>query len=107
MADDDLINQDEIEALLQQAQGGDSPEAAEQAAPAADAGNASLDQSEIEALISGAPTTAAAPAAPSSAGAPPSSPGSDVDLLLQKAEAAIASIDEPLGELPPGWRRSS
>ncbi|MEM6799120.1 MAG: flagellar motor switch protein FliN, partial [Planctomycetota bacterium] len=78
-----------------------------------------LGQDEIEALINSAPTTegaapapASTPAAPSVAAAPPSAPApaapaaagahSDIELLFNKAEQAIASIDEPGGELPPG-----
>ncbi|QDU88222.1 Flagellar motor switch protein FliN [Pirellulimonas nuda] len=50
-------------------------------------------QTEVEALISAAAAAGAADAQ-----------SSDLDLLLQKAEAAIASLDEPSGELPSGVR---
>lgn len=111
MADDDLINQDEIEALLAQAQdgGGGGGGEADPAGADAGGGDMALDQSEIEALIAGAPTVdqvAAPPAAPAgqaSAAVPASTAtGSDVELLLNRAEEAIASLDQGPAELPPG-----
>ncbi|MEN1679811.1 MAG: flagellar motor switch protein FliN [Planctomycetota bacterium] len=106
MADDDLINQDEIEALLAQAQGGESEEPEPPTDAGAGGGDMALDQSAIEALIAGAPTVeqGSAPAGatmPSSA-APSAATGSDVELLLNRAEEAIASLDQGPAELPPG-----
>jgi len=117
MADDsDQVGQDEIEALLRQAQdsGGDAapPPEPEPAAPEEDA--SSVDQAEIEALLNGgampaAPAAQAPPAATEmaapSAGASPVSPN-DIELLLNKAEQALESIDqaEPQTVLPPGIR---
>ncbi|MEM6797894.1 MAG: flagellar motor switch protein FliN [Planctomycetota bacterium] len=70
-------------------------------------GEFALNQSEIEALIGNAPSTEQAGAAHAQPAAPAAAPGqqrpaSDVELLLDKAEAAIASIDGGPGELPPG-----
>jgi flagellar motor switch protein FliN/FliY len=79
MADDShQVDQDEIEQLLRQAQGGgDAPKAAAPAPPAmkpkpaANGGDAGVSQDDIE-------------------------------LLLRKAEQALASIDEPADALPSG-----
>ena len=111
MADDQQISQDDIEALLSNTGASDSsPPPAP--TPAAD-DDVSLGQAEIEALISGAPTAAPtpAPAAGADAAAPPPPPPpppaagvnthSDMEYLLNQAEAAIASIDQPT-ELPAG-----
>lgn len=103
---DEQISQDEIEALL--SGGAGSPNAPEPKAPEPET-QASLDQDEIEALISGSPTTdstpmASAPGTPSAAaaaGAPVGNGPSDMEFLLNQAEQAIASINEPT-ELPPG-----
>ncbi len=121
MADEDKqVNQDEIEELLRQAGAGagaassdpppSAPGAESSTAPAG--GDFALDQSEIEALINTAPTTEQAGATsapgpttpPAMSGAAPAvgSTASDVELLLNKAEQAIASIDGPAAELPPG-----
>lgn len=144
---DDGIKQDEIEALLRQAQasldgaedsaslpssGSQSPTATTPNGPerspvatsattpaetsGASAGskaleNVALAQSEIEALLSdtslaagdGGPGPYNEPVATYTAPSPASgtvTPG-DVELLLQQAEAAIASIEEP-SPLPPG-----
>ena len=117
MADDsEQVGQDEIEALLRQSQGGASdapPPAPEPAAPEDDA---SVDQAEIEALLNGgampsAPAPAA-PAAPVATQAPvppadtPAVSQTDIELLLNKAEQALESIDpvESQTVLPPGIR---
>ncbi len=120
MADDsEQVGQDEIEALLRQSQGGASdapPPAPEPAAPEDDA---SVDQAEIEALLNGgampsapAPAAPAAPAAPVATQAPvppadtPAVSQTDIELLLNKAEQALESIDpvESQTVLPPGIR---
>jgi flagellar motor switch protein FliN/FliY len=70
------IGQDEIESLLRQAQGGAAP-----AAPTPPP-----------------PPPPRAPATAASAGVSQD----DIELLLRKAEQALASIDEPASDLPPG-----
>jgi flagellar motor switch protein FliN/FliY len=59
-------------------------------------------QDEIDALLrqsqAGGADPTAAPAAGSAAGGVSQD---DIELLLQKAEQALASIDEPVGGLPP------
>jgi flagellar motor switch protein FliN/FliY len=70
------IGQDEIEALLRQAQGGSA-----QAAPPTPP-----------------PTATRAPATAATAGVSQD----DIELLLRKAEQALASIDDPADDLPPG-----
>ena len=116
MADDsDQVGQDEIEQLLSQAQGDAKPGEPAKPQPAAEETGA-VDQAEIEALLGGsspAPPTPA-PAAPVSAAATAPSAGnapvkqSDIELLLNKAEQALDSIDQPgdsqAGELPPGLK---
>lgn len=105
---DDQINQDEIEALLAQAKAGGAPAPP----PKDDKPNVEevpLDQSEIERLISQAPSSEPSPPPPSpgqpaAASSGASSMASDVELLLNKAEEAIASIDSPSTELPAGMR---
>ncbi|MBL9162586.1 MAG: flagellar motor switch protein FliN [Planctomycetaceae bacterium] len=87
MADEShQVEQDEIEQLLRQAQEGAAAAAPKPAAPAA-------------------PTAAApAPQRPKPPGPP--SDGSisqdDIELLLQKAEMALASVDEPVASVPSG-----
>ena len=85
--DADQIGQDEIEALLRNAQdAGNGPVPAGASSPAARAASASA-----------ASATAASPST--------SDPGvsqDDIELLLRKAEQALASIDEPANQLPSG-----
>jgi flagellar motor switch protein FliN/FliY len=61
---------------------------------------------EIEQLLRQGDAAAAAPPAPSGKPAASASTGNvsqdDIDLLLHKAEQALASIDDPAGDLPPG-----
>jgi len=116
MADDsEQVGQDEIEALLKQAQ--DAGGAAETPAAPTDApaDNAAVDQSEIEALLSGASSpappaagaavdqseieallsgTAAPPAPVAAAASSPEVSQNDIELLLNKAEEALASVDQ-------------
>ncbi|WP_145434035.1 flagellar motor switch protein FliN [Lacipirellula limnantheis] len=87
MADEShQVEQDEIEQLLRQAQEGAAAAAPKPAAPAA--------------------PTAAAPAPPRPKPPGPPSDGSisqdDIELLLQKAEMALASVDEPVASVPSG-----
>jgi len=140
MADDsEQIGQDEIEALLNQAQaaGGAEETPAAEPPPAEDAsvdqaeieallGSASspapptgavapttedvaVDQAEIEALLGGAAPPAQSTPTPPAATAPASAKASagnlevsqnDIELLLNKAEQALASVDQESG-LPP------
>jgi flagellar motor switch protein FliN/FliY len=58
-------------------------------------------QDEIDALLRQSPGGDAAPLAASSAPPPGSVSQDDIELLLRKAEQALASIDEPAGDLPP------
>jgi flagellar motor switch protein FliN/FliY len=67
------IGQDEIEALLRQAQGSAAP----------------------------APSAATTPSAKAASPPPTGVSQQDLDLLLERAEQALASIDEPAGDLPP------
>lgn len=132
MADDsEQIGQDEIEKLLAQAQSGNAPPAASSKKP--DAGP-SLGQDEIEALLNSggvAPPAAAAeskasaastatPAKPAAAPKPPSPtpmtpptmtpptttgrPASDAELLLNHAQAALASVQAEHDTLPAGTK---
>ena len=89
MADDShQVEQDEIEQLLRQAREGAGAAAPKPAAPATPAASA----------------PAAAPPRPKPAAA--SDAGSvsqdDIELLLQKAEMALASVDEPVKSMPSG-----
>jgi len=111
MADDsEQVGQDEIEALLRQSQdgGGAAPPPPAAETPAED-NNAMVDQSEIEALLNGGAAPAAAP--PAATTAPPvvSEPvvsQNDIELLLNKAEQALESIDQAdqATALPAGVR---
>jgi flagellar motor switch protein FliN/FliY len=129
MADDSQrIDQDEIERLLQQARSSDPapPPSAPQAQPASSKPPGQSDvlgQSDVEALFQqqasgqqpsaarqpaaaqGAATAPARPAAKPAAAAAARDDGvaqADIELLLQQAERAIASIDEPQSEQPLG-----
>ncbi len=110
MADDSQLKQDDIEALLAAASAGSAapepPSAPSTSTPSA-GDSFALGQDEIEALMSGASTgTAAAPsfaAGPSPGYAASDKPSNDVELLLDKAQAAIASLDEyDASDLPDG-----
>jgi flagellar motor switch protein FliN len=108
MADDsEQIGQDEIEKLLQQASGSAGAKPATPAQPKMEDISA-LGQDEIEALLNAGSNPAAAKARPAAAtavaGRPTSSPvpQSDIELLLNQAEAALASVTNPKDEMPPG-----
>ena len=103
------IDQNDVEALLAAAGKG----APEPAPPVEDSGDdVSMGQDEIEALMSGgAPTAATATVSPREASSAPaagsptpfaSGSTNDVELLLNKAQEAIASISDTVDELPPG-----
>jgi flagellar motor switch protein FliN/FliY len=126
MADQsDQIGQDEIENLLRQAQDAGGARPTDSGVPAADppAAVAALAQHEIEhGMVQGgsdSPTdlptgqtdvssepTAAATARQSVKASPPSVRSTvsqnDMNLLLNKAEQALASVDETRSELPSG-----
>ncbi|MEO2049168.1 MAG: flagellar motor switch protein FliN [Pirellulales bacterium] len=104
------LDQSEIERLMAQGSVGPSAEPPADPPPQADE-PASLDQDEIERLMgqgsSGAATAATATARPSAGSSPPPITESivaqsDVELLLKKAEQALASIDQPHPELVAG-----
>lgn len=111
MSDDsEQVGQDEIEKMLQAAQGSDA-EPAKPAEPKAE--EATVDQAEIEALLNGG--SPPAPAATSASAAPTAATSdsnvnvsqNDIELLMSKAEEAIASINQSDNEasvLPPGIR---
>lgn len=122
MADESQrINQDEIEQLLAQAaRAGGPPAMPPKPAPSAQADDPFdklLGQGDVEALFQQAvapsapkpaPASSPAPAARGPAHAPPTfarddgvAPA-DVELLLQQAERAIASLDEASSQPPPG-----
>ena len=123
MSDDPQIGQDEIEALLRQAQGeaAGEPPAKKEPAPQPELSEAKddLGQDDIEALLnnpSGAaakekPKAQSAPSAAAVASPSPAKPKrdesgddiaqSDIELLLRQAEAAIASVDEPTSSAAP------
>ncbi|MEX0792830.1 MAG: flagellar motor switch protein FliN [Pirellulaceae bacterium] len=117
MSEDDQVDQDEIEKLLQQAQQGGLKGKSEPTPKQEEEG--SLDQNDIEALFSsGAKAPAAkqpatqqaqkgAPAATAHKQASPPSGSttqetSDIEYLLNQAEAALASLDNPTENAPPG-----
>lgn len=83
MADDDKINQDEIEALLRATQGGDP----------ADDGPSSPEPS-VESEPAGSPVQTST-AAPAGASSESHVSGDDIELLLRQAEEALASADLP------------
>ncbi len=103
MADDPQVNQEEIEALLKQAQN----EAAG-TSPTESSGDseASPPAGETESAADGAKPQAAVAAAiesPVVANAAAQADGlaaGDIDLLLRQAEAAIASVNDPADSVP-------
>lgn len=109
MADDSgQVDQNEIEQLLRQAQGAESkPAASGKAAPQAPA-VPNLDQSEIEALLGGASpaATLTAPAQQQRSPAASTVSQNDLDLLLSKAEEALASIDQDSQPILPAGVRT-
>ncbi len=96
---DEKLAQNEIEKLLQQAQG-DSDDAAE-APPVPDVGKAAqATQSDVDDMMKHV-----APAQDKSAKSSMELPGiaqGDIDMLLQQAQSALASIDEPEKNDAPG-----
>jgi flagellar motor switch protein FliN len=122
MADESRpIKQNEIEELLKQAKaakpaaaGGSAPAAPPAAAASAEDGGA-MGQNDIEKLLAGksggkpaaapavkAPATAARPAAVTSETDGSGIAAADLDLLLNQAEQALASLHQSGDALPPG-----
>lgn len=106
---EEKLGQDEIEQLLAEAQqaSGASPLPASEADEESPK-SSTLDQKELDAIVAGAaanPPPSATPSAskPTTANAADCDAVSqnDIELLLNQAEAAIASIEAPV-ELPPG-----
>jgi flagellar motor switch protein FliN/FliY len=95
------IGQDEVEKLLAQARdAGPQPSPPPPAAAAADAG-AALAQSDIEALFQ---QSGAAAAPPKPKPQPVSAAAKSAESHLNRAQQALASVDAPSGELPPGMK---
>lgn len=107
------VGQDEIEALLSGAtQHAPRATASAPAGPADDTGKI-LGQNDIEALFSksaatAAPRAAAPPPASAAAAIPSLGDGGmtqgDIELLLQQAEQALASVNSPQQDTPSGAR---
>jgi len=116
--DSEQVGQDEIEALLRQAQdtGSEAAPPPPPPEPAAPDNSAQVDQAEIEALLNGGSTPAPAASVPpasavaAQATAAPAATAAvsqnDIELLLNKAEQALESIDQADAQtvLPPGIR---
>ena len=108
MADDELINQDEIERLLAQKASAKSPPPAAPHAPPAEDADKLLGQDEIERLLNEAGKGAAAPPKPAPAKERPANTmagegditSGDIEYLLHQATEALHSIDSP-SSLPP------
>ncbi|MEQ8847896.1 flagellar motor switch protein FliN [Botrimarina sp.] len=98
---DESLNQDDIEALLAGASPGPSGPAGRSDEGPADGDQPTLGQDEIEALMAGPSPYDAQEEAPL-AGEAYSASGNDVELLLSRAQQAIASLDEPHDDLPEG-----
>jgi len=101
MANDDLMDQDDIEKLLNQAKGdapAETPESASQPMPGSKPADEALDQSEIESLLSGSgsPKPAAETAESDEAIGQ-----DDIEQLLDQASDTVASTS------PSGSRKSS
>jgi flagellar motor switch protein FliN/FliY len=102
----DIIGQAEIEALLQQARG-----AAQQPTPAsAPVTLGAVRQDEIDSLLAGGGRATATDGPATATASPPrvtpapkssKSTGDDIQYLLDQAEAAIASVNQP-NPTPPG-----
>jgi flagellar motor switch protein FliN/FliY len=108
--DNSAISSSEVESLLNKAEEASATATAEEpprAEEPARAGDAQpMSQNDIESLFN----KPAAAASNSRTPAPPPQvseetiQADDIELLLQKAEAAIRSIDDPVGDVPAGVR---
>jgi flagellar motor switch protein FliN/FliY len=98
--------QDEVEALLSQArQAGASAAAAPaavEAPPADETPGGALDQAAIEQLLTKSSTSR--PAVPPAKAKPSSAPEQSMEGLLEQASQALASMDPPPAQLPPGMK---
>jgi flagellar motor switch protein FliN/FliY len=106
--DQEKISQDEIEELLRQAQlAAGQPVASPAAPPPAQGASSSISQAEIDALTAAAsasanvaavatPQRTAAAAAAAPRGASSTAVGDDIQFLINQAEQAIASVDQPV-----------
>jgi flagellar motor switch protein FliN/FliY len=95
------MSQDEIEQSLQQAERaarGDLPDAPAPSDVSGEAG-AELDKGVLENLLQGGSSTTSTLGGGTSASAVSHD---DIELLLRKAEQALASIDQPADQLPVG-----
>ncbi|MBD15493.1 MAG: flagellar motor switch protein FliN [Planctomycetaceae bacterium] len=122
MADDkEQVGQDDIEKLLQQAQDNDrspdgdssvsSSSSGDSSVGSSSSGDASVGQAEIESLLSsesGDPSPSAGQPVSASSAGDSSATQDDIELLMNKAEEALASIDQGGGPsadvLPSGIR---
>ena len=97
MADDsELIGQNEIESLLSQAKGAAATSPADAVAANAASPNASVGGEAATATKSGTGASAAGTTEPRvAAGTNAGSTGDDIQLLLDQAEQAIASVNDP------------
>lgn len=102
------VRQDEVEKLLNEARqsGGEAPEqaasppaAATAPPPTEDGSGGPLDQNAIEALLQQAGAGEALPAKPK-----PVSSEAKMEGLLDQAAEALATVDGPSAELPPGMQ---
>lgn len=107
MADDELINQDEIERLSAQNAAAKSPSATPSSGASANDADKLLGQDEIERLLNEAGKGAAAPKPPPSKERPANTmagegniTAGDIEYLLHQATEALHSIDSPTS-LPP------
>ena len=122
MADDkEQVGQDDIEKLLQQAQDNDrspdghssvsSSSSGDSSVGSSSSGDSSVGQAEIESLLSsesGDPSPSAGQPVSASSAEDSSAPQDDIELLMNKAEEALAAIDQGGGPsadvLPSGIR---
>jgi len=101
------MGQDEVEKLLAQAREAGPPAPSPPPAAASEDAGAALAQSEIEALFSqsaAAPAKPAAPPKPKPTPAPASAAATSAESNLNRAQQALASVDAPPAELPPGMK---
>ena len=108
MADDDLVDRDDIEKLLDQAKGdapAETPDSASQPNPESEPADAAPDQSEIESLLDGAgslePAAAVKTAAAETAKSDEALGQGDIEQLLAQVGDTAASTS------PSGSRKSS
>lgn len=87
----DIIGQAEIEALLRQARAATPPAASNPSA----APLRSMPQDDLNSLADAATVTTTAPLSRGEPPRPGQSPGDDIQFLLDQAEAAIASVNQP------------